>query len=105
VLRRRGFRVFPGSGWEPFDALFTGSSVVQGWLVTSSYPEGTVQVRVRRQLRPRPLALWAAAVLAGAAFLPTLVAVAVGAIAVGELARGWWRTGPAALRTLRAATA
>jgi glycosyltransferase involved in cell wall biosynthesis len=101
-LRRAGLRVLPATGWEDRDARLIGSSLVFGDLVTSAYPEGAVQVAVRRRLRWRrlvPAALLIAAVGAAA----PLVAAPLAALAVVQLGRGWWRTGPLVRRVLRAA--
>ena len=100
TLHQAGIRIFPASGWESHDATLIGSSLVFGQLVTSSHPEGSVQLRVHRRARVRPLA--ALAVLAGLTWfhlgvLPTALVATLGA---GELSRGWWRTGPLVRKVL-----
>jgi hypothetical protein len=90
VLRRSGLRVLPGTGWEDYDALVFGSSLVAGELVTSGYPEGTGQMRVRPRLRVRASLLvlgWIVAVVA----VSPMAGVACAALALVELARGGWR--------------
>lgn len=101
-LRRSGLRVLPATGWEDHDARILASSVIAGELVTSAYPEGCVQLRIRRRFRR-----WAAVVAVAAVGLslyePALAA-AFGVALAAEGARGWWRTGPGLRRVLREAT-
>jgi glycosyltransferase involved in cell wall biosynthesis len=101
-LASAGLRVVPGSGWEPYDALIGGSSFVRGQLLTSGWPEGVVQIRVRRI--PRRLALAAALGSAVTLQLALHVPVALAGAAIGiEWLRGAWRLGPRARAVLRAA--
>jgi GT2 family glycosyltransferase len=100
ALRRAGVRVVPSSGWEPYDARLVGSALVLGELVTSAFPEGLVQVRVRR--RPRwanALAVVAAGVVVALAGTPELLVVVC--LAALDVARGFWRTGHVVRRALR----
>lgn len=102
TVRRAGLRVAPATGWEAYDAKMTGSALVTGELVTSAHPEGSVQIRVRRRVRRAGVltSLVATGVLLGLA--PPLAAV-VAAIAVVEVGRGLWRTGPLVVRVVEEA--
>jgi O-antigen biosynthesis protein len=100
LLRSRGVRIDVMSGWADHDARLLGSSLVAGRLLTSRHPVGCVQVRIDR----RPRVLWLVLYLAGAVvglFLQPWAAAAVLAVAVAEVLRGLWRTGPAVRRMLR----
>jgi hypothetical protein len=101
-VRRAGLRVAPATGWETYDAKMAGSALVMGELVTSSHPEGSVQIRVRRRLRRAGVltSLVATGVLLGVA---PLLAGVVAVIAVIEAGRGLWRTGPLVLRVVEEA--
>src|SRR5581483_4963065 len=90
ALRRSGLPVAGASDWDDRDAVVRASLLVHGDLVTSGFPHGTVQVRVRRRLRT------------GAAAL-VLGALAAGAVAAADAARGVDRTGRAVRRALTAA--
>ena len=121
LLRQDGVRTWPASEWEDCDAHVLGSSLVVGDLVTSTHPEGTVQVRVRRHLRVWRAVGLAAVVLGIAAIglssvlpssgamaseweaLELLVAGSVGIYVLGAAGRGWWRTGPGLRRRIRGA--
>lgn len=102
-IRRAGVRVVTSSGWDSYDIRLIASSTVSGDLVTSAYPEGFVQVRIRR--RPR---WWGVAfVLAGlgfAAAIDPLVVAGFGCLAAAETGRGLWRTGPLIRRVMQEAT-
>ena len=50
-IRRSGVPSIASTGWDAFDVRVIGSTIVGGELTTSVYPEGYVQVRIRR--RPR----------------------------------------------------
>jgi glycosyltransferase involved in cell wall biosynthesis len=102
IVRRAGVRVVPSSGWDPFDARLVGSSVVWGHLVTGAFPEGSVQIRVRR--RPRWGALGVAVVTVGvAAIAEPWAGATLAGLLLAEVVRGWWRTGPLVRRALREA--
>ncbi|HET6810678.1 MAG TPA: glycosyltransferase [Acidimicrobiales bacterium] len=100
VLRRAGLRVETPTGWEDHDADIRPSVFVRGEVVTSAYPEGTIQVRFR--IRPR-LAMMALVVLAagGSVALSIPLASAILGACVAETGRGLWRTA----RTSRSAVA
>jgi hypothetical protein len=79
-----------------------GSAIVRGDLVTSAYPEGYVQLRIRR----RPRGWGVTFVLAGLAFaaaIDPLAALSFGGLAAAETGRGWWRTGPLVRRVVQEA--
>ena len=91
-LRRRGVTVGACTAWDDHDARLVGSLLVDGRLVTSACPDGTVQIRVDR--RPRPVC--AAAVLVSvlaAALVHPLPGTVLVVLAAGEATRGWWRVG------------
>ena len=89
-LRRRGQRVMTSTGWDDFDARLLLSRTMFGDLQTSCHPVGWVQIRLRRRLRIRPLAL-AALVVAGVAAVasPWLALIPAG-VALTSLARAEW---------------
>jgi len=69
--------------------------------VTSSHPEGCLQVRVKPRLRARPA--WVGLAIAGFALAwiaAPVAAVAAIAVAAMDVARGLWRIGPMARRAL-----
>jgi glycosyltransferase involved in cell wall biosynthesis len=103
-LRRARLRIVPSTGWEDYDARVLGSALVQGDLVTSSYPIGYVQLRVRRRARLLP-ALWYVAALLLAVLAAHGLAVVVLLLAVADTSRGLWRTGSFTRRTIEAAAA
>jgi len=81
------------NGWDSYDVRLIGSALVRGDLVTSAYPDGYVQVRIRR--RPRGWGVtFVVAGLAFAAAIDPLAAFSFCCIAGAETGRGWWRTGP-----------
>jgi glycosyltransferase involved in cell wall biosynthesis len=102
-LRRAGYRVVPGTGWEDRDAELIGSSIVKGALVTSAFPEGTLQLRVRRQLRPAASLLWLLAATVVTITAGPVGTVAVAAAAAVEVGRGSWRIGPGFRRAVAGA--
>jgi O-antigen biosynthesis protein len=95
-LRRAGIRLACSTGWEDYDLSILGSSTVEGVLTTSAFPEGCIQLRIRRKPRIRMLALPAVLVAAGLWWLPEL-SLAVGVLALVDTARGWVRI-PATVR-------
>ncbi len=89
-LRRAGLRVVPATGWEDYDARILGSVLVAGDLITSAYPQGAVQLKIRPRLRRRPalallLLLAALTLTAPVAALVLLAATSLVAF------RGFWR--------------
>ena len=102
-IRRSGVRAMASTGWDSFDVRVIGSTIVSGELLTSAYPEGWVQVRIRRRARG-----WGATVVvAGLAFTSAIDPLAVlifGTAAVAEVTRGFWRTGPVVRQAVREAT-
>lgn len=102
-LRRRKVRVLPPNEWEAHDAAFVASTLVVGELVTSSHPEGCVQVRVRTRLRMGAAMLYALAALVALAVQP-LATAAVAVVVVAELGRGMVRSGPRVRRIVRHAS-
>ena len=98
-LRRAGLRVVPSTGWERFDARLLGSAFVAGDLVTSSHPEGWVQIAVVRRIRIRHaveagVLVWLTAIVSGPAAMIVVAAVLL------ECVRGTWRTGPLVRRVV-----
>jgi GT2 family glycosyltransferase len=89
-IRRLGVRVVPGSGWDDADAHLHLSWAVEGVLVSSSYPQGTIQLAVRIRFRTRRLAAAAAAAALLAVLSPWAATVA-GVLVVVALAKGAWR--------------
>ena len=89
-LRRAGMRMVSATGWEDYDLCLVGSSTVQGVVRTSAFPEGFIQLRVRRKLQWRSLAVMGTVAVVGAMWLESFSAVVVGVIAL-ETARGWYR--------------
>ena len=103
VLRRAGFRVAPVTGWERHDGAMPASLLLDAMLLTGSFPEGCVQLQIRRRLRwPRVWPLATAAAVLGAAVPVFGVALVLAALC--DIAIGRARTG-ARLRTLLAAGA
>ena len=101
-LQRVGVRVEPPTGWEDYDARFAGSTLVAGELVTSAYPEGCVQLRVRR--RPRVARVIASlGLITASAFLSPIVAGVIAAVATTDVVRGLSRTGPLVHRLVEGA--
>lgn len=113
VARNAGLATSLASEWSACDAHVVGSRLLVADVVTSAHPPGTIQLRVRRRLRLRPLAALLAllAVLtvvpfAGASSgVPMMAAAALVAGAAEQLAIGWWRTGPSLRRAVRSAAA
>src|SRR2546423_14454697 len=100
-LRQRGFATQVSTGWEGFDCRVIGSRLWMGALITTAHPVGSVQVRVRRRVRPLAIAIAALAVLIGFVLAPSLgAAVLLGVIA--DALFGAWRTGPAIRRAITA---
>lgn len=104
VLHLSGLRVAPGTGWEDFDARVMGGPFLVGELLTSSHPQGWVQLRVRRRLRWRAVAAFLSLVclVATVDLLPAVVVLAAG---LAEVVRELWRTGGAVHRVLEEAAA
>jgi hypothetical protein len=96
-LRRHGLRVLPANGWEQYDARLIGSSLVVADLLTSAHPVGWLQIRTRTRLAVVPALTWLAAAMLLAMHFPVSLAGS-GALAVFEIGRGLWRTGPGARR-------
>jgi hypothetical protein len=89
-LRRVGLATASVTGWEAHDALIFGSRLLAGRLITSSHPEGCIQVRVRWRVRRWPAILWTMVVAIVTSL--SLVAGAVVALALAaDTARGMWR--------------
>jgi len=93
TLRRTGRRVLSPSDWDERDVGVVASLLVLGDLVTSAFPAGVVQVRIRRGLRVGPAA-GATAVLILAAFTAPALGLVVAAALAADAATGLWRTGP-----------
>lgn len=98
-LRSGGYHVSQVAGWEDHDGRLLGSALLVGELVTSSHPEGAVQLKVRRKVRSVAPGLVAAAVVAGSLAHP-FAGAAAAALAGADLAWGLWRLGPRATRVL-----
>jgi hypothetical protein len=99
VIRRARVAVLPPTGWEARDAGLSGSLLVTGDLVTSGYPEGLVQVRVRRGVRRVAVAVVTVVAVSCWLVLPVLGAIVVGAVLLDAL-WGAWRTGPRVRRAI-----
>jgi hypothetical protein len=103
-LHRAGLSIDLGTGWEPYDAVVTGSTLIVGEIVTSSHPVGYVQLRIRPRLRRIAMLVWTIAVLAAALAGPAPAGVA--AMAAGmEAARGLWRVRRGVRRVIQRAGA
>jgi glycosyltransferase involved in cell wall biosynthesis len=117
-LRLNRMHTWPASEWEACDAHVLGSSLVVGDLVTTSHPEGAVQVRVRPRLRTTRalgliLGILAVVAIDRLSILPSgrmaadwqafeaFFTVAVVVYVVSAAVRGWWRTGPGLRRRVR----
>jgi hypothetical protein len=102
LLRRAGFRVVPSSGWDAYDARVIGSPLIHGDVLSTNYPEGCVQIAVRRRLNPTRFVQALGMVAAITLLSPALGAVALVAVAANA---GWgvWRTGPAVRKVIEAA--
>jgi O-antigen biosynthesis protein len=89
ALRAHGIRAMYPSGWEDYDARLILSHCVYGELLTSSHPEGFVQVRIRPRPRRRVL-LVSLVLMAGAVVVTPLLATLLlipGAGVVGGVVR------------------
>ena len=104
VLRRAGLQVVPPTAWDGHDGWLAGSALVAGELLTSSHPEGSVQVRIRPRLRPGGAGLLGSAVTVAAVAGQPAVFLLL-ALAGVEAARGWWRVARKARRAILDATA
>ena len=93
ALRRTGLRIIAPSDWDQRDVGIVGSGLVHGEHQTSGFPNGAVQVRVRRRLRIGPAAGAGVLGVLAAMTAPGLVVVVAG-LAAADTARGLWRTGP-----------
>jgi hypothetical protein len=103
LFRHAGHRVILATGWEDHDARIVGSLFVTGDLVTSAHPTGSVQLKVRKRLRPVPSLALLAAVLVLLVIAPPLALLSLAAGAA-ELLRGWWRLGRLLSRVAGATT-
>lgn len=101
-LRQAGVRLIPPSGWEDFDARIVGSVLLDGDLVTSGHPVGSIQLRVRRRVRWGRVAT-AAGICAFLATVNVWVACIAVAAAVLDAGAGVQRTGARIRRVVRAA--
>jgi hypothetical protein len=95
ALRAAGYEVSATTGWEDHDGTLRGSMLVEGDLITSEHPPGTVQARVRTRLRRRRVA----GVMAMAAFAaliqpPIPVTIIILWCVAADLVLGAWRLGP-----------
>lgn len=105
-LNLAGLRTVPSTGWEDHDAQIIGSPFVYGELVTSSFPLGYVQLRVRRRLRWGGLGAAAVAIAAAVYFVDHVTPIPAFLLAtavVGTAARGIWMLGPRLRRVLASA--
>jgi cellulose synthase/poly-beta-1,6-N-acetylglucosamine synthase-like glycosyltransferase len=101
-LRRAGLVVLPSAGWEEPDATVVGSSLVAADILSVGQPAGVIQIRSRRRIRA--LAWLAPFLVTAAALLNVTVGLLLGALALVEVARGWWRTGWRLRRAIDGAT-
>jgi O-antigen biosynthesis protein len=103
VIRCTGLRVIPDEGWQDHDARIIASALVSGELVTSAFPEGCLQVRVRPRVRLLPSAIVAGVIAVLLLLqLPSAAGIAV-ALAGLEGLRGVLRLGPGSRRAIRRA--
>jgi GT2 family glycosyltransferase/exo-beta-1,3-glucanase (GH17 family) len=102
-LRHARFRADVLTGWEDYDASVVGSWLVSGRLVTSAFPQGTVQARVRKHVSVSRLVPFLGAMAATWWMGQREVALIVGAWVAADLARGALRLGPVLRRALLAA--
>jgi hypothetical protein len=104
VLLQSGLRVAPGTGWEDFDARVVGGPFVVGDLLTSSHPQGWVQLRVRRRLRWPAVAafLLLVGLVATADLLSVVIVLGAGLV---EVVRELRRTRSTVHRVLKKAAA
>jgi hypothetical protein len=93
TLRRTGRRILPPSDWDERDVAVVASVLVQADLVTSAFPAGVVQMRLRRRVRPGSAA-GTAVLLALATLTAPVLGLVVAAAAAADVATGVWRTGP-----------
>ena len=93
-----GLIATPASPWSDHDAAFDASLAVRARLVSSAYPEGCVQLRVYRRLRPAGLAVSCLA-FAIAMIAPVLI-LPVGLICAVDVGIGYWRSGHRARQVL-----
>ncbi|MGH9021969.1 MAG: glycosyltransferase [Acidimicrobiia bacterium] len=98
-LRRSGMRVIPATAWEDHDARLSASWLIKAELITSSYPQGCVQVWVRRRPRWVRIALGATLSVAAAGWSLAVPVVLAGA-ALKSLGFGAWRSEAAVRRLL-----
>jgi glycosyltransferase involved in cell wall biosynthesis len=77
ALRNRGIRVICPDGWEDYDARLLLSRCMYGELLTSSHPEGFVQVRIHPRLRRRALVATVAVVTGAVVFTPVAATLLV----------------------------
>jgi len=95
ALRAAGYEVSATTGWEDHDGTLRGSMLIEGDLITSEHPPGTVQARVRTRLRRRRVA--GALALAGFAAViqpPIPVTIIILWCVGADLMLGAWRLGP-----------
>jgi glycosyltransferase involved in cell wall biosynthesis len=102
-LRASGLRVVTGWGWEGYDARIMASTFVTGDVITSGFPEGTVQIRTRSSLRLGRMSALVVAAVALTAISPAAAAF-TGLVGAAEIGRGLWNTGPRMRRLLRQST-
>jgi O-antigen biosynthesis protein len=104
AIRRAGLRTVTSSGWEDYDVRIVGSWLVQGDLVTSGFPEGALQMRVRRRPRmlPAGLAIVAVAVVG---FVNPVAGLGVLGLTLLNAAVGLFRTGHRLKTAVRRAVA
>jgi cellulose synthase/poly-beta-1,6-N-acetylglucosamine synthase-like glycosyltransferase/exo-beta-1,3-glucanase (GH17 family) len=89
-LRRKGVHVVVGSGWDGADATLLLSWAVEGALVSSAYPEGTIQLALRTKLRVRRMVVAVGADALLAVLSPWAGAVAV-VVVLAALVKGVWQ--------------
>lgn len=104
ALRRAGSRVVTPTGWEDYDARLSVTFLVAGELVTSGHPVGSVQVQVRPRPRRARLAM-AVGVVGGVAAVVGPLGLLIAAVAITDIAAGWWKTRFGLPRMIRRSTA
>jgi GT2 family glycosyltransferase len=98
-LRRAGLRLTVTTGWEDYDAKILGSALVHADLVTSGYPEGCMQVRLRWRPRWARVCIGAAAI-AWTAVVSPATGVLLALLGLVEIGRGVHRPAAAIRRVL-----
>ena len=96
--------MLPVTGWEDHDARILASGTLVADVVTSAWPQGCLQVAIRRRPRAGRDVLLGAATAAACLVAPLLGSVCL-VLLGADVARGWWRSGPLCRRVIEKAGA